>query len=39
LVPDIAHQYKNSKSDYEATARSWTIAHAMDFSDEDGEDE
>jgi ubiquitin-conjugating enzyme E2 D/E len=37
LVPDIASQYKLNKSAYEETARSWTMLHAMDLSDEDCE--
>jgi ubiquitin-conjugating enzyme E2 D len=29
LVPDIANQYMNSRQDYEATAREWTLRYAV----------
>jgi len=29
LVPEIAHQYKNNKAAYEATAREWTARYAI----------
>ena len=29
LVPEIAQQYKENKSQYEKTAREWTMRYAM----------
>lgn len=31
LVADIATQYKSNRALYEATARDWTMMHAMDY--------